>query len=254
VLDAAQVVDIPFDPGEPEVAAPDVPVLGGANADAPAGDAVAGDAGSADGGGAATPPPPPEPQSGFEAPGPDPVVAMTRPRTTLQPQEERPGSNDAAPGASNVDELIAAFFAHVAPPAMTTQEWLNAWFPAGARNAASRESRDNPPDTPADPSLSPQPSDTPAEQPPSAPDMSPEEVAQRYREIDEWLAQQDGLDGETLAGFSPAPLYALSGMSFNDTALSLAGMRFGATPGVAQLAAPAMLPLQGLGDGFAKLG
>jgi Ca2+-binding RTX toxin-like protein len=254
VLDAAQVVDIPFDPGEPETPAPDGPILGGANTDAPAGDAAAGDAGSADGGGGAALPPPPEPQPGLEAPGPDPVVAMTRPRTTLQPQDERLGSNGDAPGASNIDELIAAFFAHVTPPAMTTQEWLNAWFPAGARNLASRESRDNSPDTPADPSISPQPSDAPVEQPPSAPDMSPEEVAQRYREIDEWLAQQDGLDDETLAGFSPAPLYALSGMSSNDAALSLAGMRFGATPGVAQLAANAMLPLQGLGDGFAKLG
>ncbi len=144
---------------------------------------------------------------------------------------------EGAAATPDVVQLAASFFLRNDPPQLTTHQWLEQWFPAGSRVALAPQSTIE--DLP-DSSVS-----APGE--PEMDDLSPEEVRLRYEQIDAYLAQETEA-GDLLA--SAADSSAL----WWECGLSIAGeLRFGATPGLLQIAKPPLRPLQGIAEGFAKL-
>jgi Ca2+-binding RTX toxin-like protein len=262
-LDAAQAFDAAFDAGEP--AQPDRdpgPFTGG---DESAADVSAPAAPGALAESPAEPVPAALPEGRFSlsagavVPGTLPVAASAPAadagissedfRPVRAPAEPQTSGSDWAEGRDEREHVIAAFFARNEPPRMTTQQWLDEWLPAGTRTAAS-EARLDATELP-----SPAESEPAESSPADGEDVAADEVARRYEEIDAWLARNNGCDTASAeALWAAGSVCPLSSTLLTDSGLFLQAMRFGATPGMAQLGGIAAQPLPGLREGLQTVG
>jgi hypothetical protein len=169
----------------------------------------------------------------------------------------QPGSEQAA-SAPNP----ASFFPALQPTQPNLQKWLDNWFgPGGRVNGDARETSEHAPEAPAadDGQLSPvqqlappnPPSDIPEAQPAEL--LTPEQIAQRYDDIQIWLAANPGTEqGSAGASGSPVERNPFSYMGAGSTGDSgFAAMPgFGQSPGMAALGGQALQGLQGLREGY----
>ena len=176
-----------------------------------------------------------------------PVNARNEAERQFQPQES-PVEHVASTNA-----VIEAFFARIEPPPMRTQDWLDQWFPAGARSVgtAPRTSQETSP-------VFSEP-DFPVLQEPlpmEGESLSPDEISRRYEEIDAWLASHDGSEEQIAGGAGSLCLgsFAFFGDSFSESGGTPAASLFGVTGGLAALGGHTMRPFAGLQEGWARLG
>lgn len=194
----------------------------------------------------------------------DAAAAPVPSRNSARPEEifkAQPGGEQAAlaPGP-------ASFFTALQPAQPNLQTWLDEWLGPRARElGGERETSQRSPKNPTDedgqaPSTQDSappnpPGDIPEAQPEDV--LTPEQIAQRYNDIQIWLAENSRI-GEGSAGASgSAPqrnpfTYVGAGSGMETSLVSMQG--FGQTPGLAALGGQALQRLQGIKEGYSLLG
>ncbi|MFH1603016.1 MAG: hypothetical protein ABIH03_03820 [Pseudomonadota bacterium] len=99
------------------------------------------------------------------------------------------------------------------------------------------------------------PDDNPDEQ--ATKSLTPEQILRRTRDIEAWLDANPGSEQGSAGGtgaLAQANPFALLGAGSARGIASMSMPRFGQAPGMAAIAADALRPLQGIGEGYTVLG
>jgi hypothetical protein len=155
---------------------------------------------------------------------------------------------------AELERLAAQFFAHIQPPPLEPQAWIDTW-PAPREANAGRAERQREAGAMAGPS--PESREANTFDAPVNPEMQgeeralmPEEIRSYSTAMHAWydVHQPFGGAGDAEFGTVPGAFMGLAPLGYG-----IAGGMFGVAPGVALPGVPALLPLQGLREGFSPL-